>query len=457
MSIKLRLTLWNTLFMVILVVIVLTSLLFIGDHLILSTAKSRLIEVVEENWYEIELNKNGSLDLEDVEFFEDQVSTLIYNMEGVVIAGTISNLDQFNMALIHDNMVEVTIDGKNFIIYDLLYEYRGEPVVFIRGIISTDSVSNTLHTVFFMAYIFLPLYILISAMGSYFISLKSLSPLNHMIETAKEISNSDDLSLRIGLEEKKNNEIHNLATTFDAMFLRLEESFLQEKQFSSDVSHELRTPTAVILAECQCMLEGEPTLEEQRDALQVIQRQGIKMETIIRNLLALIRLENGTQSIIFDKIDLSELVEIVCEEQESLLSDSETLRQNITNGIFVSGDYSMVIRILSNLIDNGFSYGKEGGYVEVSLEKTEKSAILTIKDDGIGIPDDSLDKIFHRFYQVDSARSSQEKGSMGLGLSMVAQLVKLHHGKISVESHLGEGSTFTISLPLFSEEQADEK
>lgn len=448
MSIKLRLTLFNTLFMSILVVLVLFLMIFASDSIINATTKAQLRDVVWDNLDEIDYEKDGKLDLDDIEFYEDQVTTILYNMEGEVMAGNLNNLELFTMPLIHDNLHEEVIDGKTFLVYDLLYEYKGEPMIFVRGITSTEAVSATIHGVFFMAFIFFPLFILISSLGSYIISKKSLKPLDQMIQTASEITHSDDLSRRIGLSLGNQDEIHALAYTFDEMFGRLEQSFLQEKQFSSDVSHELRTPTAVILAECQCMLEGDPTLEEQTEALTVIQRQGHKMETIIRNLLALIRLENGVEQLHFDKVDLSELVSIVCEEQEMLLPETAQLKENITDGIFITGDYSMLIRVLSNLIDNGFHYGKEGGFVEVSLSTHEKTAILTVKDDGIGIAQESISKIWQRFYQVDSARSSDGSGSMGLGLSMVAQLVKLHGGSIDVESELGVGSVFTVKLPL---------
>jgi len=108
----------------------------------------------------------------------------------------------------------------------------------------------------------------------------------------------------------------------------------------------------------------------------------------------------------------------------------------------------MIIRLLSNLIDNARQYGKENGHIQVNLEQLGDEIRLSVADDGIGIAGDKIKLIWNRFYQVDAARSTDRNGSMGLGLSMVDQIARLHGGRMEVTSELGKGSNFTFILPL---------
>lgn len=431
--------------MVILVCLILGFTLYITDGIIITSSETQLRGVVEDNADEIDFD-DGKIELDDVDFIKDHVTTLIYSHDGYLLAGSITGIEAFTAPLSDGVVTTFSVNDTNYLIYDLLVQERKYDSVFVRGILSVSELTNTIHQVFTGAFFSLPFFILLSGLGSFWIAKRSLLPLEMMMDTANEIRHSDDLSLRIGLKDGKD-EIHRLGKTFDEMFSQLEQSFVSEKQFSSNVSHELRTPTAVILAQCQIGLEEESLENETRETLTTIQNQATKMKRLIANLLNLTRLESGVEHAEREEFNLSELIEIAVEEHESLIDTEMKIHTNIKDSIFMMLDYSMMLRILTNLIDNAIKYGKPKGTIEISLQENENTIELIVKDDGIGISKENQEKIFQRFFQVDSARSGDSEGSMGLGLSMVKQMVLLHDGTISVESEEGIGTSFTLTFP----------
>lgn len=443
MPIKLKITLYTTFLVSIIVVLVTMFMLSVSVSSIEANIKNQLKSVVHENAEELEY-ENGQLELDDISFYKDHITTLIYSSDGYHLAGTISNINDFTPPLSNGEITPFTIDNIEYLLYDFLVSDRKYGDVYIRGITTLSEVSQSVENLFFATILSLPFFILFAGIGSYHISKKSLKPLEKIINTAEEISNGDDLSLRINLGLGKD-EIHLLATTFDTMFSRLEQAFVSEKQFSSDVSHELRTPTSVILAECECILNSNATDEEKTEAFESIEHQGKKMQRLITALLNLIRLDNGVIKGNFENVDLSELILMTCEEYECIIPENVEIITDLPENICSFVDYELLLRVLSNLLDNAVKYAKT--FIKVSLIETNENVILTIEDDGIGIAPKHLDKIFNRFYQVDSSRTNDPNGSMGLGLSMVFQIVKMHQGSINVESTLNEKTVFTITLP----------
>ncbi len=170
------------------------------------------------------------------------------------------------------------------------------------------------------------------------------------------------------------------------------------------------------------------------------------MSALISDLLNHIRMDRGTQKAELRKINISDTVREICEEQKIIAPADLTMTYNIEPNISGEFDFAMISRLLENLISNSFRYRKENGNTHVTLSETDKEIILSVKDDGIGIAKEHHEKIWHRFYQVDSSRTKSQHGSMGLGLSMVAQIAKLHNAKIILESELNKGSLFTVKF-----------
>ena len=238
------------------------------------------------------------------------------------------------------------------------------------------------------------------------------------------------------------NEFTRLAATLNQMFERLERSFEAETQFTADASHELRTPVSVIKSACEYAEKYGDTPEEQRETIAMIHRQADRMSALIGQLLSITRLDQGTEKARLTKLDLSGLVEGLCADQPY---EKGRLLPQVEEGVSVQGDAALLTRLLQNLIDNGFKYGKPEGHVWVSLTRSEGELLLGVKDDGIGIPAQLQDKVWQRFFQADPSRS--EKGGAGLGLAMVDQIARAHGGTMTLESIPGLGSTFTLHLP----------
>ena len=187
---------------------------------------------------------------------------------------------------------------------------------------------------------------------------------------------------------------------------------------------------------------------EAREELLIIQKKIFQMSDLVSNLLTIARAENNRYQPVFEKVELPMLAETVMEE----LSEKAAAR-NIQlelhthpdlSSLTIDGDMEMLTRLLINLIDNAISYGRDNGFVNISIHQQEEQVCIEVKDNGIGIPADKLDKIWDRFYQIDQSHSTS---GFGLGLFMVKYIVSCHKGKITVNSIPGKGSTFTVLLP----------
>ena len=286
----------------------------------------------------------------------------------------------------------------------------------------------------------LPFIVLVAAIGGYLFAHRSLKPLQQITTAASEITAGTDLKKRIEIGEG-DDEVHQLAASFNAMMYRLDDAFENEQQFTSDVSHELRTPMSVIMAQSEYTLEKERSTEEYIEALETISRQGKRMSRLINDMLQFTRMESNSDKIIMEPVHLSKLVEGVAMDMALIREKQITLSYDVQPDIHLVGNYDLLLTAVTNLITNAYRYGKENGNIWVSLTENQESIKLSVKDDGIGIDKKDQNKIFQRFYKSDDSRSS--KGT-GLGLSMVYEIVRFHQGGIVLDSDVGQGSEFTL-------------
>ncbi len=467
MTIRLKMTLWYTLLTLLILVFVLGVMLYMSDKVAESQAHSALKSAVDWNadevWYEF-----GELETVFFETYQSGVYLQIYDDTGKLIKGY-SPLDGLPDNMENETFREITVNGSKLYFYSVRVEDDGWPrshgpereksdassqedenadFVWVCGILPAESLDNVLGSVIRLTAFSLPVFLILVALGGWFIASRSLRPVRKLTEAAREISGGGDLSRRIEIGPGKD-EIHTLADTFNAMFSRLEKSFNAEKQFTSDASHELRTPTAIILAECDTARRMDENPEEMRESLHTIERQAKKMSALVSRLLLFTRLDQGRQKIEKTDVELSSLAEAVCEEQARLADRGITVEADIQPGIHMIGDEQLLLSLLQNLISNARKYGKENGHVWIGLRATQEKILLTVRDDGIGMTKDQLARIWDRFYQADSARANRD-GGMGLGLSMVREIVKLHEGQITAESEPEKGSVFTVLLPILS-------
>ncbi|ADQ03658.1 multi-sensor signal transduction histidine kinase [Caldicellulosiruptor owensensis OL] len=219
------------------------------------------------------------------------------------------------------------------------------------------------------------------------------------------------------------------------------------KQFVADVSHELRTPITTIKTYSETLLDVDDEAVK-REFLGVIIKECDRMTRLISDLLYLSRLDSGENILKIEEVNVSELIRFVCEKMRiHAKKKNQKLLCSAKENVVIEADRDRLEQVLINLINNAVVYVQEGGQIEVGLEKDEEHVKITVKDNGPGIPEDDLPRIFERFYRVDKARSRSLGGS-GLGLSIADEIVKAHGGKIQVESRVGVGTKFTVILPV---------
>ena len=444
LSIKLKITLWYTAFMALLIILTLIVLFSISSVQVLSDARARLRNTVLQAFSEIDY-EDGLLTFDDdINYLEEGVYISVYDAQGYLLYGRTPTGFSGASTLIMDQMQQVGSGQDFWYVYDYCQSVDGYGNLWIRGVASHSRSDSILRIITNAALILLPFFVALIALGGYLITAKALRPLSAMTETARAISEGNDLTRRIRLGSGRD-EVHVLAHTFDQMMERLQSSFETEKQFTSDVSHELRTPVAVILSQCEyASQEGTPP-EELRGSIGVIGAQARKMSALISQLLTLARADSGKQKLQYELVNLSELAEIIVEEQSIAAEEKGiTLLTDIQPEILLRADETMMMRLFINLISNSITYGKPDGHTLVTLSANETEITGSVQDDGIGIPEDKLDKIWQRFYQVDPARTSGSSSGSGLGLSMVKWIVQAHGGRIEVSSRLGEGTCFTF-------------
>jgi signal transduction histidine kinase len=221
----------------------------------------------------------------------------------------------------------------------------------------------------------------------------------------------------------------------------------QQKQFVSDVAHELRTPLSIMTGELEVALRKDRTISDYKQVLTSSKEETGRLISFVENLLFLAREDQEKQAIEFEKVDITDLIgSVIASLQTESTNKQIALHfEPDAEPTFVWGQPSMLRRLFFNIIHNAILYTPAEGNIWVSLLANKQYTEVGVKDTGIGISPEDQEKIFNRFYRADPSRS-QTKG-YGLGLAICKSIVELHHGRITVHSSLGQGSTFTVMLP----------
>lgn len=272
-----------------------------------------------------------------------------------------------------------------------------------------------------------------------------LKPLDDIAAVATQITRADDLSRRLP-DTGRQDEIGRLTMVLNQTLERLERLFLARQRFLADASHELRTPLTTIRGNMDLlrrMGEAEPEI------LDVVQDELERMTRLVDDLLLLARADTGGLPL---HRELVELDDVFLEVYRQVQTIDRPVRVSIkeVDQVRILGDADRLKQLLLNLVDNAIKYTPDGGKISMSLSKKDRNAIVEISDNGVGIPADDLPRIFDRFYRVDKARSRNPGGS-GLGLSIARWIAVAHGGTISVESKIGQGSTFYVILPILDD------
>jgi two-component system heavy metal sensor histidine kinase CusS len=282
---------------------------------------------------------------------------------------------------------------------------------------------------------------LISGLIAISVTRGGLQPLRQMTESVTRITPTR-LDERL-TPTKWPQELQPLATAFDEMLNRLENSFTRLSQFSADLAHELRTPVANILGESQVALTRVRTADEYRGVVESTVAECERLAGIVDNLLFLARAEAPDRQIQVSTFDGRAAIEKIAAYYQTLAEDQHVVIR-CSGQSQVIADPSMFERALNNLVDNALRFTPEGGEIHISIETNKAQTSVSVSDNGSGIASEHLPRVFDRFYRADAARSS---GGSGLGLSLVKSIVDLHHGSVQIESELNRGTTVTLNLP----------
>lgn len=273
---------------------------------------------------------------------------------------------------------------------------------------------------------------------------KLISPVRKMAEDVKKIS-SKNMSLRLD-ENKAKDELKDLANYFNSMMDEIEISYNKKNQFVSDASHELRTPISVILGYAN-MLERwgktDPSILD--ESIAVLISESKNMQNLVEKLLFLARSDKGTLKIDKTEVDLIEIAEEVFKETEIIVTDRKFEFIKKIKKAKISANYDMIKQLIRIFMDNAIKFTDTGGKIKLEILGSEKEITFRIVDDGIGISQSDLPKIFDRFYRADKARSS-DRGGTGLGLSIAKLIIVSHEAKVHINSDEGLGTTVNITF-----------
>jgi heavy metal sensor kinase len=283
-----------------------------------------------------------------------------------------------------------------------------------------------------------------SVLAGEFLASITLKPLKKMIKTVRQIT-AENMSLRIDPPETQD-EIKELAETFNDMLQKIQQVLVSQRQFIQDVSHELRTPLTIMRGELEVALKRERTTGEYHAILLSILDESKKVGKLLEDLLTLARYDNSSASLTKEHTDISLAVEEIIEDMQTLAYQKGiTIEFVCQDGLVIPIDRPKLMRSFLNILDNAIKYTPENGRISVKVIQVDQAVAITITDTGIGIPEGDLPHIFNRFYQVDKSRST---AGFGLGLSISRSIIEAHGGTVTVQSMENQGTSFLISLPL---------
>jgi signal transduction histidine kinase len=273
------------------------------------------------------------------------------------------------------------------------------------------------------------------------------------IMTSMRIIQDGDYTHKIDM--RGNDELHFLADEFNFLTDRLQISEDKRRQFVSDASHELKTPLASIKLLSDSILQYDMDMETVREFAGDIGEEADRLNRMTMKLLALTKDESNTANDESEIIYLSPTVERVVKMLDAIAAKNRIkITMDLHQDMPVLIQEDDLYQITYNLVENGIKYNIPGGTLSISLHRQEDMAVLRVSDTGTGIPPESLEHVFERFYRVDKARSRQTGGS-GLGLAIVRSMVERNNGEIHLQSTVGKGTTFTVAFPCFDISEAD--
>jgi heavy metal sensor kinase len=481
MTIRLRLTLWYTallgMTLIFFSVVVYSALSANIRTQILGDSERQASEVARAIGAQLErdianFEASGRIELPDLNFFATGVGVQIISLRGNVVQQS-SNLESITVPNYQTALPNIT-QGQP---HEFMTSHAGVPMLvysvplkvneLILGAVQIvrpmGTAQDALSQVSRYLILGTGLSLIVAAVVGAFLARRELLPIADITRTASSISRAKDLDLRLQMEET-GSEISELAATFNEMLDRIQKLFKGQERLVADVSHELRTPLTSIQGNMALLQRMATRLaaNERPDADMLGQFTEItgevssetgRMSTLINDLLFLAQADSGVLQLRMEPVEMDTLLLDVYRQARRMAEHKKgpgalEVRLGEEDQALVWGDRERLYQLVLNLADNAIKYTPSGGVITLGLTTAEAWVQVRVEDTGIGISPEQQEHIFERFYRTDKARS-REQGGSGLGLSIVSYLAQAHGGHVTVESTLGQGSTFTLWLPEY--------
>jgi heavy metal sensor kinase len=397
----------------------------------------------------------GSAAREVLTNFSDRTRTaLLMNREGRIVAQPTENpaalVDSASLsAMVRAHRVSFSTAGGTRILIAPILVRRAPFVLVVAGSRETqEELLDELRTSLLAT---IPASLLVATLGGYLLARKSLAPMAAMTAKARAIG-AENLAERVAIANPRD-ELGELGWTLNDLFERLEASFASQRRFMADASHELRSPVAVLQGELDVALSRpDRDARDYRESLEIMHRSVARLTRIVRDLFLLARGDAGEYPVSRERFYLDEVVANEVRSLRTLASDrGVTLSEQHDEGIALTGDENLIERLVANLVENAIKYTPRGGDVRVRCVRDDFGARIEVADSGPGIPPELQEKIFERFFRVDTARgagSSGEEGSgAGLGLPIARWIAEVHGGSVRLERSDGRGTVFVARMP----------
>ncbi len=288
--------------------------------------------------------------------------------------------------------------------------------------------------------------LVVAIVTGYFIARRGLQPASRLAAIVDDLG-AGHLHRRVG-DEVWPAELRRLATNFDHLLARLEDSFVRISRFSADIAHELRTPLHVLRGEAEIVLSRERSPGDYRACIESAVDEYERLSHLVNGLLFLASTEQPDKQLEKQSLDLAQEIEAVCAFYQAMADELGITLVCGGNGHMAVADSSLLRRALGNIVANALRHTPDGGRVTVEAQTTRNHTVnISVSDTGCGIAPEYMPRIFDRFYRIDGARSRQGQ-SAGLGLAIVRSIMQLHNGSVSIDSESGQGTTVTLTFPI---------
>jgi heavy metal sensor kinase len=453
LSIRWRLTLWNTLALAIVLLSFSGLVYFLLHHALYEQIdRSLLSEQLQlEHDERLAVQPTERLRYWIDEFMEhDKSFCVVYDSAGRVFLHT-EELAEDSISTVPRGMAPprfgtqtLPIIGSQRVLTARLH--TGDSEFTVVHLAPLAEVDRELRELLLALCIAVPVALVLSGGLAYALARKALAPMEQLHRLTARIT-ADRLDQRLPVANS-NDELGHLAQTINDMIARLEHSFTEIRRFTADASHELRTPLTALRTEVEVALSKPAEAIDKQNLLGSILEECERLTRLTEQLLELAREDTRKGQQVHETVDLATLVRGVVENMRPL-AEAKGLRLSLhgNTALALSGDEVRLRQVFYNLLDNAIKYTPAGGEIEVDLKQRECEAIIVLHDTGIGIPAEHLPHVFERFYRVDKARTRAEGGT-GLGLSIAQGIVSAHGGRIELVSNPGQGTVCTVSLPL---------